>query len=136
METLNGHPIQDTLTDSEQRPQYNGEAPRSRPDGTPTNEGILYVTLFANNNRDAAGGHTPSGDCQGRILAKNLAPNAVNIHVPEIPGLTKLGVHANTVHTPEVICLALYTAIHHQSPPPDLSYTMEIVDGREVPIIP
>lgn len=136
IETLNGHPIEDTLTDSEQRPQYNGEAPGSRPDSTPTNEGILYVILFANNNRDAVGGHTPSGDCQGRILAKNLAPNAVNIQVPEIPGLTKLGVHANTVHTPEVVCLALYTAIHHQAPPPDLSYTMEIVDGREVPIIP
>ncbi len=136
IEGLNGHHIEDTQTDSEQRPEYHGEALGSRVSGAPVNEGVLYVTLYANNNRDAVGGHTSSDDCQGRLLAKNLAPDAVNIEVSEVNGFTDLWVHANTVHTPEVICLALYAAVNHQAPPAGLSCETETVDNREVPVIP
>lgn len=136
IELLNGHPIEDTETDSEQLPEYSSEAPGSRTSGTPVNEGVLYLSLYANNNRDAIGGGTSSGDCQGRLLAKNLAPDAVNVEVSEIAGVTSLGVHANTVHTPEVICLALYTAVNHQAPPSSLSCETVTVENREIPVIP
>jgi hypothetical protein len=117
---LNGHPTTDFAPDAR-------EAPSSRPPDDPTMPGTLYVTLYADGNRDAVGGSTPSGDCDGRLVAKNLAPNARNIEVPEItdaPQLTvpswadviPLSVHRNTPHTPAVICLALATIVHHQAP--------------------
>lgn len=136
IENLNGHPIGDTRTDSQQRSEYSDEAASSRPNNVPMDNGVLYVTFHANSNRDFVGGNTPSNDCQGRILAKNLAPNAINMEIPEIYGLTPAGVHANTVHTSEVICKALYTAVHHQAPTPDFSCVMENVDNRNVPVIP
>lgn len=136
VENLNGHPIEDTITDSQQQIQYSGEAYGSRPNNPSIYDGILYVTLYANNNRDFVGGNTPSNDCQGRRLAKNLSPNAVNIQVSDIDGFTEPGVHANTVHTPELICIALYTAVHHQAAPSGFSCSMENVDNRNVPIVP
>ncbi len=136
IERLNGHAIEDTSTDPPQGAPHDSEAPGSRPDGAATSQGVLYVTLYADSNRDSVGGSTSSGDCQGRRVAKNLAQNAVNIEVPEIPGTTAIGVHASTVHTPEVICLALYAAAHHQAPPAGTSCTMQTVSGRQVPIIP
>jgi hypothetical protein len=141
IERLNGHPIQDTMTDSQQAPQYRGEAPVSRSATVNAGDGILYVTLYATDNKDRVGGSTPSTDCQGRVLAKNLAPDAENLEVPQITALspllqTPLIVHANTVHTPDVICLALYIAVHHQLPPSNFSCSMESVDNREVPIVP
>ncbi|MGR8930879.1 MAG: CARDB domain-containing protein [Gammaproteobacteria bacterium] len=136
IERLNGHPITDSMTDSRSRSQYSDEAFASRADNTPADQGVLYLNLYANNNRDFVGGNWSSGDCQGRKLAKNLALNAVNLEVPEIIGLTELGVHANTVHTHQVICKALYMAVHHSAPANDLSCTTVIVDGRKVPVIP
>jgi hypothetical protein len=137
IERLNGHPIEDTQANAVQDPRFVGEAPRSRTTGAATDQGVLYVAIYADDNRDAVGGGTNSGDCQGRVFASNLAPNAVNIEVSEIAGFTPLLVHANTVHTPEVICLALYTAVHHQAPPPGgLSCSTVAVSGRDVPVIP
>jgi len=136
IEILNGHPIEDTITDSVQRVQYRGEAPESRAGSAPAHDGVLYLALYANLNRDAVGGHTPSGDCQGRKLAKTLDPDAESLEVSQIIGFTPPGVHANTVHTPEVICLALFMAVHHQLPPSVLSCNTEEVDNREVPVIP
>ncbi len=133
---LNGHPITDSMTDSQQQGAYIGEAVNNRPNNTLIDEGVLYVSLYANGNRDFVGGDTPSTDCQGRVMAKNLAPNAVNREISEIPGFTAAGAHANTVHTPEVICIALHTAVHHQVPSENFTCPMENVDGRRVPIIP
>ena len=94
------------------------EAPGSRPNGDAPTTGTLYLSLYADQNRDLVGGHTPRqpADCQGRVMAKNLAANAENIEVHEIVGTAADDVHRNTVHTPEVICLALYTAVHHRAP--------------------
>lgn len=95
------------------------EAPGSRPDGMPTTTGTLYVTLFANGNRDFVGGLTPSTDCpvpDGRKLARNQGADAINIEVPAIAGALPPTVHHNTVHTSEVMCLALFTAANHRSP--------------------
>lgn len=136
IEILNGHAIADTMTSTAQGPQFDAEAPGSRADGAAPEHGVLYVALYANNNRDVVGGGAPSGDCQGRVVARNLAENAENIEVSQIPGFTELGVHANAVHTPEVICLALHAAIHHGAPAPGLSCPIQTVDGRQVPVIP
>ncbi len=76
--------------------------------------GVLYVTLYASGNRDFVGGDVPPGapdnavetssDCvlpakQGRMLARNLAPNAINLSLASIPGSSAVDVHGNTVHT-------------------------------------
>ncbi len=114
IEILNGHPIGDTLT--EPFADFASEAPGSRADGAPPTDGVLYVTLYASGNRDFVGGDDASGDCQGRKVARNLAPQAVNIPMTEVTGSGELGIHQNTVHTPEVICLALYAVVHHRSP--------------------
>jgi hypothetical protein len=126
---LNGHPTTDTATAPFAADAR--EAPSSRPPDDPTVPGTLYVTLYADGNRDAVGGSTPPipppGECNGRLVAKNLAPDARNIEVPEItdqpplnvPGWADpvaLSVHRNTPHTPAVICLALATIVHHQAP--------------------
>jgi hypothetical protein len=132
IEKLNGHPIYDTMPNNYCASIFDSEAPGSRRNNEPVQNGILYVTLYAKGNRDIAGGSEPSEDCQGRVLAKNLAPNAENREVPgildrnnypEIPGGNdKLAVHQNTVHMPEVICKALYTVVHHQAPPDELTF--------------
>ncbi len=126
IENLNGHPIQDTMPPSPPDPswspgQFPEEAPGSRPNGDPMTAGTLYVTIYADGNRDFVGGSTPSDDCQGRVLARNLAPDAVNIELPEIVlgGQNSDDVHRNTVHAPQVICLALSTVVHHKAPAAD-----------------
>ena len=129
IQDLNGHPI----TDSQSAPlgSFDSEAPLSRhPTDDPVGAGTLYVTIFADGNRDAVGGGTPSSDCQGRLLARNLAPNARNIQVLEIPDMPRinigfgvdpvpLSVHRNTPHTPAVICLALVAVVHQKAPADD-----------------
>ncbi|MGH6928686.1 MAG: vWA domain-containing protein, partial [Dongiaceae bacterium] len=133
IQDLNGHDIADTIG-LDPNESYAEEAPGSRPDGDAPTAGTLYVTLFANDNRDFVGGATPSTDCaqpDGRKLALNLAPEAVNIEVPEIVGNTPATVHANTVHTFEAMCLALYAVVHHRSP---LGQTCQPANG--VPVIP
>jgi hypothetical protein len=114
IQTLNGHPIQDTMT----APfgAFPSEAPGSRADGAAPSQGILFVTLYASGDRDLVGGDDESGDCQGRRVARNLAPDAINIAVPEVTGTGEATTHQNTVHTKEVLCLALYAAVHHRSP--------------------
>ncbi len=129
IQNLNGHPI----TDSQSAPlgSFGAEAPLSRhPTDDPVGVGTLYVTIYADGNRDAVGGGTPSSDCQGRLLAKNLAPHARNIEVLEIPDMPRtnvgfgadpipLSVHRNTPHTPAVICLTLVTVVHQKAPADD-----------------
>jgi len=134
IQDLNGHDIADTIA-LDPNESYAEEAPGSRPDGDPPTAGTLYVTLFADGNRDFVGGATPSTDCaqaDGRKLALNLAPEAVNIEVPEIVGNNPATVHANTVHTFEAMCLALYAVVHHRAPP--LGQTCQPVG--DVPVIP
>jgi hypothetical protein len=120
IENLNGHPIEDTMT----APfgNFDSEAPGSRPNGSGVTSGTLYVTIFADQGRDFVGGSAPSNDCSGRVAAANLAPDSWNIELSEIaPGQTDTSlmqspVHQTSVHTPEVICLALYTIVHHHAP--------------------
>ena len=147
IEKLNGHPIYDTMTNNYCASIFDSEAPGSRRNNEPLENGILYVTLYAIGNRDIAGGSEPSEDCQGRVLAKNLAPNAENREVPGIPnhknypeipgGNDKLSVYQNTVHMPEVICKALYTVVHHQAPPDELIFgNAEENNWKSPPIVP
>jgi hypothetical protein len=148
IQLLNDHPITDTLA-LDAADTYPSEAPGSRVSGDPPTAGTLYLTLFDTLDRDIVGGDVASGDCQGRAVALNLAPNAINIPVA---GITDVGwetipnpfhlftdqemkavaVHQNTVHTGEVICQALYSAVHHRSP---VGQTCAL-DGNGVPIIP
>ncbi len=145
---LNGHPIED----SDSLPGfYPSEAPGSRSNGTAADQGVLYTTIYAAENGDFVGGSGPSGDCQGRVLAKNLAPDAVNLDdivIPTQPAALsipdwlepligqetrdKFARHQNTVHHPEVIFRALFTAAHHQAPAPGTGFSL--VGG--VPVIP
>ncbi len=138
IEALNGETNLDTQV-SIAGPAPN-EAPGSRNVAQEPHEGILYVTLFATNNDDMVGGDTPSGDCRNRGLASNLSADAINLTISGISDdnildfgllrhLRKAAVHANTVHTPEVICLALFAAAHQRSP------AGERCEG-DIPIIP
>jgi hypothetical protein len=134
VEELNGHPIQDTHADNfDPTIDYPSEAPGSRPPGSPPQDGVLYVTLYASDNRDFVGGSTPSDDCQGRVLAKNMAANAVNFEIEEITGNNDIAVHQNTVHAPQTIFKALYTAVYQQVPPEDATFEMTV---DNIPIIP
>ena len=134
IEDLNGHPIQDTHPDNfDPTIDYPSEAPGSRPPGSSPQDGVLYVSLYASDNRDFVGGSTPSNDCQGRVLAKNLAANAVNIEIAEITGNDDIAVHQNTVHAPQTIFTALYTAVYQQVPPEDAAFEMTV---DSIPIIP
>ena len=57
---------------------------------------MLYVTLYAAGNGDlVVGGHTQTLDCLGRRLARNLAPDATNVEMADVPG-PPAAVHANT----------------------------------------
>ncbi|HVR67376.1 MAG TPA: hypothetical protein VMT98_12085, partial [Verrucomicrobiae bacterium] len=132
IENLNGHPIEDTLT-IDASDVYPSEAPGSRAPGDPPLDGTLYVTLFADGNRDFVGGETASGDCQGRTLARNLSPDAVNIALStiSIAGASETAVHQNTVHSFDVMCLALFAARYNRSPE-----GQSCRDSGGVPIIP
>lgn len=92
------------------------EAPGSRASSQGPHTGTLYVTLYADptNPDELVGGDSPSGDCAGRVFARNLAPQAINIPI-EVAGAAS-EVHENTVHAPDIICKALYAAVHHRSP--------------------
>jgi hypothetical protein len=144
IETLNGHNIEDSQPPSPPDPNWSlGEFPTeargSRSNGSPTSAGTLYATLYANSDatgvaRDFVGGHYPSNDCQGRVLARNLAPHAENIEVSAIPGQDSTNVHINTVHTPEVICLALYAVALHRVPNNPSTFACKKI--RQIPLIP
>jgi hypothetical protein len=136
---LNGHSMADTHMSTYQANgntfgQYPEEAPGSRPNyAFGTSKGALYVTLFDQQCRDGVGCHEARiDDCatgplhgsalQGRSVALNLAPDAVNIPISGIPGgtdpaLEGVTVHVNTVHHPAVICQALATAAYHKTDP-------------------
>jgi len=138
IENLNGHAIQDSRSANG---AYPGEAPGSRPDGAAVDQGVLYAAIYAVDNGDFVGGSTPSNDCQGRVLAKNLAPHAVNmddIDIPTDPPGDSFfsgdpgARHQNTVHHPEVIFRALYTVVHHRTPPAGTTYS----SVGNVPVIP
>ena len=120
-------------------PFITAEAPGSRCEGKPPNTGPLYVTLYAENNADAVGGHDLSTvDCRGRKMARNLAEDAVNIQIQGISGGSdQIAVHQRTVHTPEVICKALFTVVHHRPPLERLPGQQPTctLDG-DLPIIP
>jgi hypothetical protein len=139
------------------------EAPGSRSDSSsgvpnPPTAGTLYVTVFDGQDRDLVGGQTDPVACQSRPMARNRNPNAVNIAssgitddgwqtVPTFFGLASdsekqsIAVHQNTVHTPEVICSALYAAVHHRSPQGLTCSTADITvagvpEPVHVPVIP
>ena len=134
IEDLNGHSIEDTHADNfDETIDYADEAPGSRPPESTPQDGVLYVTLYASGERDFVGGSMPSDDCQGRVLAKNLAANSVDIDFLEVPGNGPITVHQNTVHWPQTIFTALYTAVYQQVPPDDVILG---VTGNTPPIIP
>jgi len=122
MEHLNGHPIQDSRQTNYCASIFDSEAPGCRRNNEPVEKGILYVNLYAANNTSITGGDSPSDDCQGRVLAKNLAPLAENREVAGISGSNPLEVHRFTVHNSEIICFALYSAAYHQAPPFGLEF--------------
>lgn len=101
---LNGHPLSDSCTANA---SFATEAPFSRPGRV---DGILYVNLYATGDLFVGDG-TQSGDCFGRRLARNLAPDADNreFNVP-VP------IHASVPHHWEIICTALKTVADHQAP--------------------
>ncbi len=144
IENLNGHAIEDSKPPPSAGPNWSAgtyptEAPGSRSNSSPSSAGTLYVALYANSDangvaRDLVGGHYASNDCQGRVLAKNLAPDAQNIEVNAILGGNPADVHINTVHTPEVICLALYTVAYHRIPSNLNTFTCEKIG--QIPRIP
>ena len=125
------------------------EAPGSRPNGSHPATGTLYVCLYADGERDSIGGSEPVTDCDNRKIARNHAPDAINIEVAPVAGSDGIAVHQNTVHTPEVICLALHTVAHdaapvdlpipaagyYEGPRPGFGCTTVNVQGRSVPVI-
>ena len=139
IECLNGHSLCDThgkgqTIDQDER--FSSEAPGSRAAHERIDQGVLYVVLAAENDADTVvGGNRRSNDCLGRKLAKNLAPDAVNRWVKVEDTGSPYAVHANTVHTPRVICLALYTAAYHRAPPKDFRCDGEDT-GSRVPLLP
>lgn len=102
---LNGHGLGDSCSLAASP----AEAPSSRPT---TAGGVLYVNLYAPDD-ELVGGGTQGGDCLGRRLARNLAPDADNREIAGVPSL----VHANFPHHWEAICTALRTVVDHQTPP-------------------
>jgi hypothetical protein len=138
IEKLNGHPIGDSHLSAAPLRSYATEAPASRANGRPAHEGVLYVTIYADGNRDPVGGDAPQEDCrvpfgaqQGRKLARNLAAQAENRPLADIPG-SGIDAHKDTPHTAAVMCVALSTAVHHRAPA--VGTTCTEVDG--VPIVP
>ncbi len=107
---LNGHPFSQDCNSNFSNP---AEAPFSRPSQP---DGVLYVNLFAAGNADGlVGGATQAGDCLGRRLARNHAPDAMNGEIGGVPGV--LGqVHAHFPHHWPAICTSLRTVVDHQPP--------------------
>ena len=154
IEELNGHTMQDTHANAAPITQdYPNEAPGSRSINQTSRDGVLYVTIYSEQNRDFVGGDDPSevkypylSNCpntEGRKLAKNLAPDAENISInsekipilgSNIPGSNELVVHRNTIHACEVIYRALYTASHHR--PPESLQADVCISQNSVPEIP
>jgi hypothetical protein len=110
--TLNGHALADSC---QATPAAASEAPSSRPT---TAGGVLYASFYAAGNTDVlVGGHTQAGDCLGRKLARNLAPDAVNREITGVPGgVLNVDTHANFPHHWPTICMALRTVVDHQVP--------------------
>jgi hypothetical protein len=144
IEELNGHSIEDSQTAP--LGSYSSEAPGSRSNGTHPSQGTLYLTLVADGGRDFVGGSQPSADCQGRVLAMNLAPDAEHREFSSIApgetdtGLTDSDVHQETVHTPDVMCMALYTVVHHRAPEDEdgdfVSENFQCAMPTGVPVVP
>lgn len=86
------------------------EAPHSRPTQP---DGVLYINLYAAGNADLlVGGGTQSGDCLGRRLARNHAPDVANIEITGVPA----EVHSNFPHHWPTICTTLYAIGNHAAP--------------------
>lgn len=150
IERLNGHAITDTheltyIANGDRFGDFPQEAPGSRKNGALPIQGPLYVSMFDHDCRDPVGCDKPMvDDCpwpwlplpfQGRRVAANLAPNAVNIPIQRIDGgsdpqLEGLVAHLNISHHPDTICKALYTVAHHV-PDPDLTCW-----GGNLPLVP
>jgi len=125
---LNTHPFSDDCNVTYNNPD---EAPFSRPSRA---DGVLYVNLFAATNADAiVGGATQTGDCLGRRLARNHAPDVANREIAGVPGVVLLGeVHANFPHHWPTICTALKAIVGHQ-PPPDPVDPVQVCAGLTSP---
>jgi hypothetical protein len=110
--TLNGHPLADSC---QAAPAAASEAPSSRPT---TAGGVLYASFYASGSADVlVGGNTQSGDCLGRKLPRNLAPDAVNREINGVPGgPLNVDTHGNFPHHWPTICMALRTVADHQVP--------------------
>ncbi len=91
-------------------PDPAAEAPHSRPTQP---DGVLYFNLYAAGNADpVVGGETQSGDCLGRRLARNHAPDVANIEITGVPA----EVHSNFPHHWPAICTTLYAIANHAAP--------------------
>jgi len=79
---------------------------------------LLYASFFAAGNADVlVGGNTQTGDCLGRKLARNLAPDAINRDITGVPGgVLNVDTHGNFPHHWPTICMALRTVTDHQVP--------------------
>ena len=106
--TLNGH----ALTDSCSANQYASEAPNSRPS---LPGAVLYAAFYAAKGDDPVGGDIQDGDCLGRRLARNMADDAENREIFDIPG-GLAHIHGNTPHFWDTICMTLRTIVDHQVP--------------------
>lgn len=144
-----------TLNDPDEAPGSRTNTNQNGKPNPPT-AGTLYVTIFANGERDFVGGKAVSTDCDGRRRAENLSPNSIDIDLSEITNegwqsvsnpnnpitgqplftqdeVQSIAVHQNTVHTPLVICKALYAAVHHRSPE---GQDCSLSNAVDPPIIP
>jgi len=110
---LNSHPFSDSCDPNHSN---SAEAPFSRPSRA---DGVLYVNLYAAGNDDIiVGGASQTGDCLGRRLARNHAPDVANREIAGVPGAVLLGqVHANFPHHWPTICTSLKAVVDHQAPP-------------------
>ena len=77
---LNGHPLADSCRPARIRA-------RRRSAGRPRRRRALRQLVRANNTDELVGGRTQSGDCFGRRLARNLAPDADNREITGVPSL-------------------------------------------------
>jgi hypothetical protein len=75
---------------------------------------VLYAAFYAADDDDIfVGGDIQGGDCLGRRLARNMADDAENREIFNIPG-GLLHIHENTPHFRDTICMTLRTIVDHQ----------------------
>ena len=132
IETLNGHPIEDTMTapfaafaseapgsrrrwrSPDQRHALRDAVRRRQPRFRRGQRAVRRLCWPHGRTQSLAAGHQPAGHEHSRHRSNDDRRR-----------------HQNTVHTAEVMCLALFAVVHHRSP---LGQSCQLVNGT--PVIP